>query len=328
MRGYGRSKTNRILLIVALCLMVILIGLGYMVLSNKIQLGTTGENSPGLPISLEPTPIPQVRVLYANRPVPAGIVLSPEQVDEYFDAKEVPQPELPFSVDAVVSSESQLENKVTLVELQPEEVLRVSQFADATLSYLIPKGKRAMPIKVDNFTGIAEELAPNDFVDLVFSAQLELHFPEAFPCPYQCSVITNLEPNGETISANSRAPASLMSVKTIIQDLQVLKIVTLTTAPATSVPAPATPPEDSALGVKITGWILILAVDDQQAEVIKLAVDQSWAYQVLLRAHDDHIVDPTGGATINILIDNYGVPVPKYVPYEITPGEMPTGMIP
>ena len=218
----------------------------------------------------------------------------------------------------VIGSERQLIGYVTLVEIRPGEMLHTSQFTPATLAHRIPKGRRAVPLKVDRYTGVVGKLKAGDYVDIVFSGYLELHYPQVFPpSPEEPPVFLG--------------PVSLLAVKTILQDIQILEVVPITATVAAGTARPQPTPSEGApspTGVIPTEWILILAVTNEEAEVLRFIQDQGMSYQLLLRASGDHTTVATQGVTTKILVQTYGVPIPANLRYEISPGQLPSGIIP
>ena len=125
------------------------------------------------------------------------------------------------------------------------------------------------------------------------------------------------------------SPVSLLAVKTILQDIQILEVIPLTTTTSSAQQPGPTPTAAQPLAVQEpTSWILILAVDDQQAEILKFAQDQQMSYQLLLRAREDHATATTQGITSKILVETYGLPKPELLPYDISAGQLPSGVIP
>jgi len=309
-----QRKKGRLPIIIGLFLLVMVIIVGaYLWLLRRPTGGGGGEEG-GRPSLIPPTPVPKVRVLVANQVIPADTALTPELIDQYFEATEVERTKV--LGEDVIGSEAQLLGMVTRVSLQPGEFARLSQLEKMTLSRKIPQGKRAVPLPVDQFSGVVGRIAAGDYVDVIFSGQITLHYPQAYP-----------PTPGET---GSMSPASLLSVKTVLQDIQVLEVISAAVIVVLPEWQPTPPPgtEGPPPQVIPTAWILILAMDDQQAEALKFAQEEGMAYQLLLRPRADHTLDTTSGITTWILIDKYGMPVPKHVAYEISPGELPHGVIP
>jgi len=308
-----RTKTIYALLI--LLFLVLLLAGGYILLGLQTQ-RAENERAAGLPILAPvPTVIPRVRILMANQTIPANTILTAEQVGQWFVAEERERT-IEMGED-IIGSERQLIGYVTLVEIRPQELLYASQFTPATLAHKIPLGQRAVPLKVDQFSGVVGQVSANDYVDIVFSGAIEMHYPQAFP------------PSAEEPPVYL-SPVSLLAVKTILQDVQVLDIIPITTTAGAGQEVRPTPSEGgtAAPAPRPTEWILILAVSDQEAEVLRFAQDQGMSYQLLLRAPDDHAAATTQGMTTKILVQSYGVPLPEQLRYEISPGQLPTGVIP
>ncbi len=308
-----RRKTVYVLLI--LLFFVALLAVGYFVLSWQYQSSSKDQPEvlPGIP--MPPTTVPKVRILVANQNIPANTVLTADLVGQWFSAQE--RERTPDMSEQVIGSERQLIGYVTLVEIKPNEMLYTYQFTPATLAHKIPKGERAVPLKVDQFSGVVGQLHPGDYVDIVFSGQLEMHYPQAFP------------PSAEEPPI-FLSPVSLLAVKTILQDIQVLEVIPITSTAGTGAAAQPTPSEGGAApsAQRPTTWILLLAVSDQEAEVLRFVQDQGMGYQLLLRAPDDHVAVTTQGVTTKILVQSYEVPLPEQLRYDIKPGQMPSGIIP
>lgn len=310
-----RRKTLYVLII--LLFLLILLTAGYFFLSLQSQGTQNGQPDILSGIPVPTTVVPKIRILVANQVIPANTVLTAESVSQLFTAQE--RERMPGMGEDIIGSERQLIGYVTLVEIKPGEMLYTTQFTRATLAHKIPQGKRAVPLKVDQFSGVVGQVSANSYVDIVFSGQLELYYPQVFPpSPEEPPVFLS--------------PVSLLTVKTILQDIQVLEVIPITTTTSTGTrvqptPTPSeggTPPSPE----RASEWILILAVSDQEAEVLRFAQDQGMTYQLLLRAPEDHAVVTTQGVTTKILVQTYDVPIPEQLRYEIKPGQLPSGLIP
>jgi len=129
-------------------------------------------------------------------------------------------------------------------------------------------------------------------------------------------------------------------VKTLIQNVQVLQVLKpavpegtpgqSNAQPAAQQPAAGPPAVDAngqpiqpgqpgqptqQTGPKTTGtfqtgnWILMLALTDQQAEIVKFSTE-SGTISLALRGRGDSAVDNTIGATLSLLVDQFGLPLP------------------
>jgi pilus assembly protein CpaB len=306
-RGKGRLTLVLVVLLVVVIAMVAL----YLYLTSR-----GGGTTPGTEILNPPTTVPKVRVLLARQVIPVNTIFTPDLIGQYVTAEERERtPELMTGGD-LIGTESQLIDMVSRVEIQPGSILYANQFTKATLSYLIPKGKRAIPLEVDRFSGVVGKMAKGDYVDIIFSGQLELNYPIAFPP-------SAVEP------PIMLSPVSLLSVKTILQDIEILEVIPLTSTVASAAQPGPTPTAAAAPVAEVpVNWILILAVDAQQAEILKFANDQQMTYQLLLRARDDHATATTLGITTQILVQTYGLPKPQLLRYDISAGTLPGGIVP
>ncbi len=171
--------------------------------------------------------------------------------------------------------------KTALVSFKAEQRIRRAQVAEGGFSFTIPKGKRAMALLVDAISGVAGTIKEHDFVDILFSTK----FVE--------------RAQSGTQGTTGR---ELASVKTLLQDIEVLKV------------SPVSPQGQQGQQVQqgqSTGEvILVLAVTDAQAELIKYARENG-VIHLVLRSKDDHEIEQTGGVTQDTVIETYGLPVPR-----------------
>lgn len=166
----------------------------------------------------------------------------------------------------------------------------------------VPAGKRAVSVEVNQVTGVGTLIRPGDYVDLVIALG-----GDRFP------IVTV-----ENDTASPIQGVNSTSVKILLQGMQVLG--TLLPTPTEAQQQQGTDESTSLTG---RNQIVILAVDAQQAEVIKYAqVDGD--ISLVLRSSADFIdpvtgepipvpADATTGTTLRILVDTYGVVVPELV---------------
>lgn len=179
--------------------------------------------------------------------------------------------------------------------------------AGQILDIQVPEGMRAITVQVDQVTGVGTVIKPGDYVDMVvgFTA-------DKFPV-----ITTNPVDSSFTVVAGLNST----SVKVLLQGMQVLGTL-LPPPPAQDPNAPA-----PSAGTALTGTqeIVALAVDAQQAEVIKFA-QLDGSISLVLRSPKDFIdpatgkpfengrlPDPTTGIILKILVDNYGVLPPELI---------------
>jgi pilus assembly protein CpaB len=188
------------------------------------------------------------------------------------------------------------------------------------LDIVTPAGLRAMAVQVDQVTGVGTVIKTGDYVDLVAGIT-----GDKFP------VIT-VNPADDSVTVVSGLNST--SVKILLQGMQVLGTLLPPASQTTTAPDDGsgtdTGGNPSQPGTALNGQqqIVILAVDAQQAEVIKFAQLDS-SITLILRSPEDFI-DPvtnepvaplpntTVGVNLKELVTRYGV-VPPEVVETITP---------
>ncbi len=189
------------------------------------------------------------------------------------------------------------------------------------LDIVTPPGLRAIAVQVDQVTGVGTVIKTGDYVDLVGGVT-----GDKFP------VIT-VNPADDSVSVVSGLNST--SVKILLQGMQVLGTLLPPAAETTTTNDNSGDNADqngntSQPGTALNGQqqIVILAVDAQQAEVIKFAQLDS-SITLVLRSPDDFL-DPvtheptaplpntTTGVNLKTLVDTYGV-VPPEVVETVTP---------
>jgi pilus assembly protein CpaB len=188
------------------------------------------------------------------------------------------------------------------------------------LDIVTPPGLRAVAVQVDQVTGVGTVIKTGDYVDMVAGVT-----GDKFP------VIT-VNPADDSVTVVSGLNST--SVKILLQGMQVLGTLLPPASQTGAAPADGsgtdTGGNPSQPGTALNGQqqIVILAVDAQQAEVIKFAQLDS-SITLILRSPDDFI-DPvtneavvplpntTTGVNLKTLVDTYGV-VPPEVVETVTP---------
>jgi pilus assembly protein CpaB len=199
---------------------------------------------------------------------------------------------------------------------------------------------------VENLSGVADQITPGDFVDVIASFRITRSF-----------LRPGVNEQGQIIIKEDSV-ADLLSTKTLVQNVQVLKVVKPPAAPE-GTPTPGGPPPDQAgppqtdasgqpagaggaegqpaqpgqpsqPGETLTAgtWILVLALTDQEAEIVKFSREQNNAITLVLRGRGDTATETTIGATLDLLVSSFGLPVPNpagpafFAPNELT--QIPT----
>lgn len=110
-----------------------------------------------------------VPALVARQAVPARTLLKAAM----FEVRPVPKD---LAAQAVADLKD-VEGRLNTADLQAGEILLKARLADreaAALPYRIPEGRRAMTLRVDEFTGVGGYPEPGDRVDLIATYQQEL----------------------------------------------------------------------------------------------------------------------------------------------------------
>jgi Flp pilus assembly protein CpaB len=253
-----------------------------------------------------PTPTPViVQVVAAKGPLKAYTVLNTDNLQ----MKSVDQTTI---VTTTARTFQDVQGKMTLVDYQDGDVISKGAEAlrDPGLSRVVAKGKRAFGVSIQEINTFNQGLLENDTVDLLWS---RLYDVTAYTQP----------PTG---AAPEKVERQAWTTKTLLQNVRILKVVTLAGGRATTSTGPvnASPQEtDSAQKAQQAlqaayaadappTMVIILEITDQQAEVIKFARENG-KIDLALRAADDTDVERTTGITDKILIEDYGVVLPELV---------------
>ena len=274
------KRSNRLVIFVGV-LLAILAFVGIVVLLNNSNNGGNAGSSQA------PT---TVAVLVAKADIAIGDAVTPDMV-------EVRQVDPSAVLGTRLSDPSQTGGRPALVAVPAGSQVNDETFGAqgvTCLSCMLQAGEVAIPIQVDQITGLDYLVQEGDHVDVLVSIQL----PAA------------MNPEG----------GSLRSVKVVLQNKRVLFVsdrnaVTLPAATpvpgeaGAATPAPQTP----------TSAVVIIAGTDQDAEIMRYAARDQTEFQgtstsavvaLTVRATGDDAAFTTTGITINQLIAKYGLLVP------------------
>jgi pilus assembly protein CpaB len=269
------------------------------------------------------------KIVVARIDIPANTILT--DTETFLGVIDIPESE--FAAGQYFESPNDLVNKQTVRQINFNERITQSDITEPGLSILIPTGQpnqprpKAVPVSVDNLTGVADQIRPGDFVDILASFEI---------------VRTIIRPgfgeNNEIVFKEETFTGR--SVKTLIQNVQVLQVLKPAVPPGTPGAEGAPPPQEQgppatdasgqpleqgqpgqqatpqSQGPQTTGtfqpgdWILTLALTDQQAEIVKFSTDTG-TISLALRGRGDTAVDNTLGATLSLLVSQFGLPLPS-----------------
>ena len=312
-----KKRGGRFLLILGAGLAVMAFAVVYVLTSKTISQSQTAA---------VPTPLPMVSIAVAKDDVAAYSVL---------DASNVAMLDVDAStaVSPTVRDAVGVYNKMTLLPLAKGQPIMANQLTTSGFSNVIDKGKRAFTLAIPERNTFGGALTENDYVDVLWTQKFE--------------VIQLLPgPDGK----NEEKVKELASTKTVLENIQVLRVVSL---------HPATPPSsgngsgssqntqsDNVSSTKRTtstasvatsyaadappSAVLLLAVTTQQAEVLKYAQEngiidlalrssgtQKGPDNKTLKGPDgkdivgDHDPEKTTGITSKVLVEQYGLLLPE-----------------
>jgi Flp pilus assembly protein CpaB len=284
------KRSNRLVILVGV-LLAVLAFVGVLFVLNTT---TTG------PSEVE---VPQATVLVATRDIAIDEEVTPEMVEprEVDPASVVGHP---------FTDPSQLTGRPAVVEIP--EGTQVNQEAvglvlgAVCISCQLQPGEKAIAFQVDRVTGLDFLILPGDRIDVIVRQNVTV---------LQATADTINNPPGtqrfEVVPGLEGAP----TVKTVLQNKRVLYV---SQAREVLGPEPTPPPEggEAAAAPEIVSVIIVFAGTDQDAELIKLAqndVETVGPLTAILRARDDDVAEATTGITLQLLIQQYGVPVPELI---------------
>jgi len=316
-----KKRGGRFLLILGAGLALLAFAVVYILTSKN-----TGSADAGT-TDAPPEPV-MASVAVVNMDVPAYTVL---------DASNVATVDVEAStvVSGTSSNPNMVYGKMTLMPLSKGQPVMVNQLTTSGFSNVIEKGKRAYTLPIPERGTFGGALSENDYLDLLWTASFEVTQPAA-----------GADGKTETVKKD------LHTTKTILQNVQVLRVISLRPAnapPANGSGSGAAPAEQTAAGPTTTNKsspattaayatdappqaVLIIAVTDQQAEVIKYAQENGTLDLALrssaaqkgpdgqtLKGPDgkdivgDHDPEKTTGITGKVLVEQYGLLVPEII---------------
>lgn len=271
------------------------------------------------------TPEPMVSVVVAEIDIDEGTVITSS--DGLLRMDEVPASQ--FNNQTHLTKIADAFNMVATTTIKAGEPVYKSALREAGLAQKIPAPEsgqpamKAFPVQVNSLSGVADLIQPGDFVDVVASFNLDVvtFHPGA---PQQGE-------GGTTSTINERVTNEGVS-KVLLQDIEVLDIVkpglpAEGEKPAEPTPPPAsdneggnTPPTTAANTLNTGNWLLVLAVTNDEAEVLRFVLDRGIGITTILRRAGDHTDERTVGATMRILAEVYQMPLPSFPQVMRQPG--------
>lgn len=295
------KRSNRLVILVGV-LLAVLAFVGIVILLNQDR-GGPGPDAPATTVT----------VLVATAPIEIGDPVTPQVAAP----KEVP-------ADAVeqtrLADASQLLGRPASVPIGLDEQITAEKagmtLGPTSIEAGLDPGERAIAFQVDRVTGLDFLIVPGDRIDVVIAQDVT-------PIQQTADSVAEQQDNADAPARYEAVTglSNVRTVKTILQDRRVLYVSQTRARPAvvgTPTGSPATGEE--APPVAIDSVIIIFAGNDQDAELIKFAqrdlseVGQLTAVVRRIEDTEEGVEDPaTTGITLNLLIEEYGVPIPDIV---------------
>jgi Flp pilus assembly protein CpaB len=277
------KRSNRLILLVGLFLAVVAFVGIYLLISDS-QPTDRGE----------PDELPTV---FATRDIPLGVPVELDMVE----VRQLPVTQR----DATAFADTSLVvGEIVRKNIPTGAQLVAADFSDRTVELVVPPGRRAFAVQVDQITGVGALIRAGDNVDALVGFT-----SDKFP-------VVTVNPNDDSIVPVAGINAT--TVKMLLQGMQVLGVL----LPPPPVDENGQPIDDPTLSGQQE--IVILSVSAQQAEVMKFA-QMDGNISLVLRAFEDFVdpedatvrVEPVPDATTGIilrtLVDEYGVLIPQII---------------
>ncbi len=289
------KRSNRLVILVGV-LLAVLAFVGIVIVLNSTPPDGNGQAPP------------TVEVLVANRDLELGeVVTSADVTLTEVDPEDV--------VGNRIGDPSAIPNRPLIYPIVEGQQISLEAFGAVggqCIECQLEAGEKAIAFEVDRVTGLDFLIQPGDHVDIVLGQSVQVLQPtvDTIDSPIE-------EQRFETIPGLENA----RTVKTILQDRRVLYVSArnavvqpvATPAPGEEAPPPQEQPE-------VESVIIVIAGSAQDAEVIKFAQNQLGNLgpltAILRRTLDtaEEVPDEeTTGVTIDILFEEYGIPIPDLI---------------
>lgn len=295
------KRSNRLVILVGV-LLAVLAFVGIVVVLNQAGTGGgTGE---------EPLTVP---VLVASEDIAIGDPVTPDLVE----IKEVDPAAV---IGTRLADPSQVGGRPSLFNVPAGTQVSQETIGIGTgiidIAGQLQAGERAVGFQVDRVTGLDFLVKAGDRIDVVLAQRINVLQPTV-----DSAADPDAPPRFETIPGLEAAP----TVKTVLQNKRVLYVSAQRLAPQEPIEGDeAAPPAQQA---PIENVIIIFAGTDQDAEVLKFVQNDLSVIgdlTAVVRSAEDDEAPPveTTGITLDILVEQFGVPIPDIVE-QLQEGETP-----
>jgi Flp pilus assembly protein CpaB len=294
------KRSNRLVILVGV-LLAVLAFVGIVILLNSR--GTAPEQA-----------AVKVDVIVAVEPIDIGEEVTPDKV-ELLQVDPADVVGTPFGDPSQVSGQRAI-FAIPADSQVPKEALGLGQIGDVCIECQLLPGEKAIAFQVDRVTGLDFLVQTGDHLDIVLS-QSVAPLQETQESIDARVADPDLQPRYEVVAGLT----NVRTVKTILTDKRVL-YVSATRIRSTAVQATPSPGQQGAqqAAPQIENVIIVVAGSDQDAELIKFAqndLNELGQLTAILRrvadAEEGVPEEVTTGITLDILIDQYDVPIPDIV---------------
>jgi Flp pilus assembly protein CpaB len=290
------KRSNRLVILVGV-LLAVLAFVGIVILLN-----TQGEQAP-------PPEELTVEVLVADRDLEIGEVVTADDVT-------LTEVEAADVVGRAIGDESAIPARPLIYPIATGGQVPQDAFGGVggaiCIECQLEPGEKAIAFEVDRVTGLDFLIQPGDHVDIVLAQTVQVLQP---------TVDTADSPQDEQRFETIPGLENAKTVKTILQDRRVLFVSARNVAvQPQATPAPGEEEAPAPQQPNVESVIIVIAGSAQDAEVIKFAQNQLGNLgpltAILRRTLDTAEEVPneeTTGITIDILFEEYGIPIPDLI---------------
>ncbi len=271
-----------------------------------------------------PTEDPGVQIVVARVDIPANTVLG--DAATLLRLERIPTAQ--YNANEYFTNIVDVQGQLTTIAFTGDQPITKSGLTEPGLSQQLPTAEpdsarpKAYAFRVNALSGVADQIKPGDFVDVVatFRVQRRISYPTDQRLEEQAGQVVG-------VIEREQIDTELLTTKTIVQRAQVLRI-QRPTATAEGTPTPEAerqrPPETGADGQPISetdgsgitagNWLLVMAINNQEAEIIEFALSTNAEIALVLRGAGDSDFEPTIGVTFDLLVSEFGLPLPRPLP--------------
>ena len=294
-----------------------LVAVGLAVVVYLYMQSSTPPVAGDTPAGTSPTPIPPppIEILEAASDIPANRLITGADRETFFQVAEVSPGDITDNDVRADEFSSLIQGQVTKAPIRGGDRIKKTAFRPAGVAELIPtavpgqSSRKAMTVFITDLGNIA---ADGNTADIIASYNITSWYME----------FAQVDRDG--VFTYDKREYSDTSTKVIGQNIPILKVIPppIISPEGEPVPAPveSVPPADPGTGavpapqptaepVFIQGaqWQVVLAVTEQEAELIDYTRNKPGFLSLIIRRADDQEIVSTTGVTMDLLMRLYGV---------------------